>query len=46
MTKQQILPSLLMLIDLASALVYLSAGDWRKVGYWTSAAILTYCVTY
>ncbi len=46
MTKVQILPSILILIDLASAAVYLCGGDWRKVTYWTAAAALTFVVTF
>jgi hypothetical protein len=46
MTKAQILPTLLIVIDMASAAVYLSAGDWRKVVYWVAAAALTFVVTY
>lgn len=46
MTKTQILPSLLILIDFASAVVYATGGDWRKVGYWAAAGVLTICVTY
>ncbi len=46
MTKTQILPSILILIDLASAGVYASGRDFRKVIYWLSAAALTAAVTY
>lgn len=46
MTKTQILPSILILIDFASAAVYVTEGDWRKVGYWAAAGILTICVTF
>jgi Cdc6-like AAA superfamily ATPase len=46
MTRQQILPTILIVIDLASAVVYLSGGDARKVIYWLSAAALTAAVTY
>lgn len=44
MTRQQILPTVLIAIDICAALGYL--GDWRKMGYWAAAAVLTYCVTY
>ena len=46
---RKILPTLLIVIDIGAALVYLyhdGTGGWRAVGYWTSAAVLTYCVTY
>lgn len=46
MTKAQILPTLLIVIDIASAAVYASDGDARKVIYWVSAALLTAAVTY
>lgn len=46
MTKAQILPTLLILINLASAAVYMTGGDWRKVVYWTAAAALNFVVTY
>jgi hypothetical protein len=46
MTRHQILPTLLIVIDLATAGVYLTGGDWRKVVYWTAAAALTFVVTY
>ena len=42
----KILPTILIVIDFASAAVYMGAGDWRKVGYWAAAGILTICVTY
>lgn len=44
MTKQQIFPSILILLDIAAAVGYI--GDIRKVGYWIAAAVLTACVTY
>ena len=44
-TKQQILPALLIIIDVGAAIGYFP-DDWRKVGYWISAAVLTYCVTF
>jgi len=46
MTRAQILPSLLIIINIASASIYLMDGDWRKVVYWTSAACLTFVVTF
>jgi len=42
----QMLPVLLIAINLASAGVYLADGDWRKVVYWVSAACLTFVVTF
>jgi len=46
MSKTQMLPTLLILINLASAAIYMADGDWRKVVYWTSAACLTFVVTF
>jgi hypothetical protein len=39
-------PTLLILLDVAAAAVYLSHGDVRKVVYWLSAAALTTAVTW
>jgi hypothetical protein len=39
-------PSLLILIDLAAAAVYLSHGDLKHTIYWIAAATLTACVTF
>ena len=45
MTKQQALPTLLIIIDIGAAFVYFP-DDWRKVVYWIAAAALTYVVTF
>jgi hypothetical protein len=45
MTKQQILPTLLIVIDICAAVAYFP-DDWRKVIYWIAAAALTYVVTF
>ena len=39
-------PTVLIVLDVAAAIVYASGGDWRKCTYWISAAILTTTVTY
>ena len=39
-------PTLLIVLDVCAALGYLPDGDYRKVVYWVSAAVLTACVTY
>lgn len=39
------LPTVLIVIDVLAAIGYFPQ-DWRKVGYWLAAAVLTYCVTY
>ena len=46
MKAQQILPTILMAIDLGAGAVYLMAGDWRKAIYWAAAATLTAVVTF
>jgi hypothetical protein len=45
MTREQILPTVLIIIDIGAALVYIP-GNWWKAGYWFSAAVLTICVTF
>ena len=42
----KIFPSVLIVLDLAAALVYAYHGDFRRLTYWTSAAVLTATVTY
>ena len=42
----KLFPTILIVLDIAAALVYLSKGDFRHFGYWMSAAVLTVCVTY
>lgn len=42
----KILPTVLIVIDLAAGLVYATRGDARRLVYWTAAAILTASVTY
>lgn len=39
-------PTLLMVLDVAAAIVWASNGDWRKALYWGSAAVLTFTVTW
>lgn len=42
----KLFPSMLIVLDVCAALVYLSQGDLRKTIYWMAAAILTTTVTY
>ncbi|MGH6683737.1 MAG: hypothetical protein ACRECA_07405 [Pseudolabrys sp.] len=42
----RILPSIMLVLSLASATVYFIDGDWRRGGYWLSAAALTFFVTF
>jgi len=46
MGKEQILPTILIVIDIGAAIAYAMNGDLRKCVYWISAAVLTACVTY
>lgn len=47
MTKAQIFPLILILLDLAAAVAYgVVDGDVRKVIYWVSAAVLSITVTF
>lgn len=42
----KILPTVLILIDIAASVPYLMQGDIRRFIYWLAAATLTACVTY
>lgn len=46
MKKEQILPTILIIIDLLSSAGYISVGDWRRAIYWIAAAVLTFTVTF
>ena len=47
MSKQQIFPLVLILLDIAAAIVYgIVDMDIRKVIYWIAAAVLTITVTF
>lgn len=46
MRYTQILPSVLIVIDVAAALVYAFANDFKHALYWLSAATLTATVTF
>jgi len=46
MTRVQLFPTLLILLDLAAAIVWALDHDVRKTVYWTSAAVLTAAVTF
>lgn len=39
-------PVLLILLDIGAAVVYASAGDFKKAVYWIAAAILNITVTF
>lgn len=44
--REQILPTVLIIIDISAAFGYFPSGNWRMIIYWISAACLTFCVTY
>jgi hypothetical protein len=44
--KQQILPALLIVFDIVTAVVYCKYKDWSHVGYWISAAAITFFATF
>ena len=43
---EKIFPTILILLDICSAVVYAYGGDIRHMIYWIAAATLTLCVTY
>ena len=43
---EKLFPTCLIALDVCAALVYVSAGDWRRVVYWLAAATLTTVVTW
>lgn len=46
MTREQILPAILIVIDVGSSVVYGIDGDARKCVYWLAAAVLSITVTF
>ena len=46
MRTTQILPTILMAIDLGAGIVYAFHGDLRRAVYWAAAATLTASVTF
>jgi hypothetical protein len=45
-SRTQILPSLLIAIDITAGIIYLINGDVRKFIYWEAAAVLSSAVTF
>lgn len=39
-------PSILIALDVLSAVAYCFSRDWRQATYWIAAATLSVCVTY
>lgn len=48
MINPKFLPTVMIVLSVLSAAsyAYVDLSDWRKIGYWISGAVLTYCVTY
>ena len=46
MTRTQIFPSILIVLDCAAAITYTYTPDLRRAIYWLAAAVLTACVTF
>ena len=44
--KRATCAALLIILDVAAALVYIAEGDVRRVIYWLAAAVLTTTVTF
>jgi len=44
--NERTLPTILIIIDVLSGVVYMAQGDVRKTIYWFAAALLTLVVTY
>lgn len=43
---KQFFPAVLIVLDVAAGIVYACHGDWRRLIYWLSAAVLTATVTF
>lgn len=46
MNRTQVLPTVLICINIANVVVYFFAGDIRRAIYWAAAAVLTASVTF
>ena len=42
----KIFPTILMILDVAAAIVYASHKQWGQVVYWTAAAVLTFSIAF
>jgi len=45
MNITHIIPIILIILDIGSAVVYAFSGKWLHTGYWISAALITTFVT-
>jgi len=39
-------PTVMIILSVCAAIGYVPSGDWRHIGYFAAAAVLTFCVTY
>lgn len=46
MTRAQIFPTILMVLDVGAGVVNFTGGDWKRDIYWLAAAVLTATVTF
>jgi hypothetical protein len=46
MSREQLFPVLLIMLDIGAAVVYACGQDWRLGIYWLAAAVLTATVTF
>lgn len=46
MSREKILPTALIVIDVCAAIGYVPTEDWRRVVYWLAAGVLTFTVTW
>jgi len=46
MRLEKVLPTVLIVIDIAAAAGYIPTGEWRRMVYWLAAATLTFVVTF
>ena len=46
MTRQQIFPTILMVLDVCAGAVWYANGNIRRAIYWVCAAVLTATVTF
>lgn len=44
--RTKLFPTILIILDLGAALMYLIGGDYKRAVYWIAAATLTFTVTY
>jgi len=44
--KQNLFPTMLLIIDILAGIEKFNQGDYKKTIYWLAAALLTYTVTF